>query len=675
MSGLSADGGCEQYIVLSNNMPTTPPWTMNESYHERDTASKHQNPFTALNMQHQYYDRDLDASRQDIRLIDLKPGFYDDIVDISIRTVSLAENPRFNALSYVWGDAAQQVPIRLGGIEISVTKNLEVALRHLRYHQGRSVEDMPLWVDAICINQANIDERNHEVKRMKDIYGRASRVLIWLGEGDVCSDELFDRIGDMEFHAGLRELQVTPHRAKTRDELRAYFIFNSNIDARPWWGRIWVLQELVVATEDPIVLCGEKSTTWSGLIGFQALLNKVSGDDDIGQYTKSESLRKEVWDQLPRFNFGGGSHPYHLSWAKIRRLYHEHGALPLHEAVLATKRAKATDKHDFIYGQLGLMSSNDAASLTVDYGKHPMSVFMEVIKNVWTSQDIEPLSEVIPLLLYVPSQGLPAFPSWVPDLATDFDYHEFTASRLYSHSARCIWRSSKDASISISPSSNGLTLKGVKIDVIRSVTEEKLDLFPIIDTLSLKIIEKQWLEGETQQSSQTDFLARLHSTKPQESLVSFVSGLTGGQIDLIVKDAHNLWETWLGRTPVSSDSHKKTGLESSNSSFHSLYQEWEEASKTSRHPLLENIFHRLRSRRIFTTKYGFVGIGTPSIKARDIVTRPYGSNCQYILRPREHPKPGYVLVGFAYLSGFTTAVDMDYYCGEGALSEETFEIY
>lgn len=623
-------------------------------------------------MQHQYYDRDLDASRQDIRLVDLKHGFYDDIINISIRTVSLTDNPRFNALSYVWGDAAQQAPIRLGEIEISVTKNLEVALRHLRYHQSRSVEDIPLWIDAICINQENSDERNREVKRMKDIYSRASRVLIWLGVGDIYSDELFDRISDVEFHTGLKELQVTPRRAASRDELRAYYIFNTNIDARPWWGRIWVLQELVVATKDPIVLCGEKVTAWTSLIGFQALLRYVNNgsceDYHIGEFAKSEAMTEEVVDQLPRFDFGArGSHPYHLTWAKIRGLYHEHGALPLHEVVLATNRAKATVKHDFIYGQLGLMSSKDAASLTVDYKKHHMSVFMEVIKKVWTSQAIEPLSEVIPFLLYVPYRDLSGFPSWVPDLAFQFSYHESTASWLDSQYAQCIWRSSKDASISISPSSNVLTWKGVKIDVVLSGTAIVSDWDVSID--SLKIVEEYWLRGTTLESSQTDFLAGLHLKKQPESLVSFASGWADEEIDLTVSDAHHLWETWLGQTSVSSDTRRKTSLESSDS----LHHEW--ANVLSGHPMIGNMLHRLRSRRIFITKHGFVGIGTPSIKAGDVVTRPYGSKCQYVLRPREHPKLGYTLVGFAYLSGFTTAVEMDYYWGKGALSEETFEIY
>jgi hypothetical protein len=83
----------------------------------------------------------------------------------------------YEALSYVWGDVRDSIPILVDGHPVSVTKSLESAVRHLRY------PDKPrtLWVDYICINQEDILERSELVAKLGSIYENADSVLIWLG--------------------------------------------------------------------------------------------------------------------------------------------------------------------------------------------------------------------------------------------------------------------------------------------------------------------------------------------------------------------------------------------------------------------------------------------------------------------------------------------------------------
>ena len=89
------------------------------------------------------------------------------------------ETARYEALSYVWGDvAAHKSSISLNGAEFTVSDNLFAALRRLRLPDS----DRDLWVDALCINQADNAEKSREVLRMLDIYRAAERVLVWLGE-------------------------------------------------------------------------------------------------------------------------------------------------------------------------------------------------------------------------------------------------------------------------------------------------------------------------------------------------------------------------------------------------------------------------------------------------------------------------------------------------------------
>lgn len=88
----------------------------------------------------------------------------------------------YEALSYIWGDASQTVDIGLNGCVFPVTVNLEAALRALR----KTDESRILWVNAICINQADIKEQGEQVRIMWDIYKAADCVVAWLGpeEGD-----------------------------------------------------------------------------------------------------------------------------------------------------------------------------------------------------------------------------------------------------------------------------------------------------------------------------------------------------------------------------------------------------------------------------------------------------------------------------------------------------------
>ncbi|KUJ08242.1 heterokaryon incompatibility, partial [Mollisia scopiformis] len=98
--------------------------------------------------------------------------------------------PKYEALSYVWGseenpaticvcDKSDDSPFstRKTWTSMPITRNLEVALRHLRYSVRRRV----LWVDAICINQRDDEEKGRQLPRMGDIYQRARSVAIWLG--------------------------------------------------------------------------------------------------------------------------------------------------------------------------------------------------------------------------------------------------------------------------------------------------------------------------------------------------------------------------------------------------------------------------------------------------------------------------------------------------------------
>lgn len=122
----------------------------------------------------------LNHGRRQIRLLILHPGEWDERISCDFRVMSLDQRPAYSALSYVWGVDAANIPVTVGQHQMLIRKNLFSALRRLRAHAES--EEAVLWVDALCINQASIEERNFQVALMGNIYSNCTSVMIWLGE-------------------------------------------------------------------------------------------------------------------------------------------------------------------------------------------------------------------------------------------------------------------------------------------------------------------------------------------------------------------------------------------------------------------------------------------------------------------------------------------------------------
>lgn len=99
----------------------------------------------------------------------------------------------YEALSYTWGSQPLDRPVRCDSRTLLITANAEAALRRLR----KKRRPRYLWVDAICINQASIAERNVQVVSMGDIYRGAKNVLIWLGEATLEAGDAFGIMADL----------------------------------------------------------------------------------------------------------------------------------------------------------------------------------------------------------------------------------------------------------------------------------------------------------------------------------------------------------------------------------------------------------------------------------------------------------------------------------------------
>jgi len=163
-------------------------------------------------MRELYHYRPLNSDRL-IRVLELLPAkHHDNPIQCRLIERPLDVEPltglKYEALSYVWGSNIGDREILCEGRTLLVTPNCEAALRRFR----RPKKSRILWIDAICIDQSNLEEKGKQVPLMADVYHLASRVLIWLGNGTKKTARGFRYLHILAFIAkatGIRYAQKT----------------------------------------------------------------------------------------------------------------------------------------------------------------------------------------------------------------------------------------------------------------------------------------------------------------------------------------------------------------------------------------------------------------------------------------------------------------------------------
>lgn len=200
-----------------------------------------------------------------IRLLTLAPGSKTDEVSCTISIHPLANPPAFQAVSYSWGLPKDMTQIRCEGKLVTVPINLKDFLIRT---QAQSTDKWTLWVDSVCINQKDAKEKNSQVTAMRHIYKKAGFTWIWLGKeyddstlGLTFAEECCDAYRKLASGEKQEEKLVRKpwYQLKAYDEYQAVFdpkwAAFFNLFDRPYWGRAWVIQEVVVSNNQ-WVCCG-----------------------------------------------------------------------------------------------------------------------------------------------------------------------------------------------------------------------------------------------------------------------------------------------------------------------------------------------------------------------------------------------------------------------------------
>lgn len=234
-----------------------------------------------------------------IRILELWPGNPSDALYGRLRSVSVSDNPGYYAISYAWGEPILSHTINLSGRSLGITPSLYGALCRLRQQRRR----VAFWADAICINQNDTEEKSHQVHSMAQIFARAKKVCIWLGDdgsgnckiawacdllGKIHEDEdELPRIGEVErslrvANDMLNKVGHTPCQrcgttfSATEHSVNWLLKLLNVLWGKPWFSRLWVIQEAASALEKTFFL-GKHEIRFEAIsiaIKYQYYLNR-----------------------------------------------------------------------------------------------------------------------------------------------------------------------------------------------------------------------------------------------------------------------------------------------------------------------------------------------------------------------------------------------------------------
>ena len=224
-----------------------------------------------------------------------EPPIYRDAQD---STTADEPIPEYEALSWCWGDESDRAPVEIRirekneyghwqSYRMEIAWTLATALQALRY----AGTDRRLWVDAICINQGNVDERNRQVQMMAQIYNNASQVCIWLGSATKESEQALTFIRD-----NVIKLWKFDDLCAKQESSKDWNVFLGLMN-RPWFSRRWVVQEIALARKAKIY-CGSDNIDWQDFADAVSLFVEV----ESATHRLSEIMRRdEQFNHVPDF--------------------------------------------------------------------------------------------------------------------------------------------------------------------------------------------------------------------------------------------------------------------------------------------------------------------------------------------------------------------------------------
>ncbi|GAB1318313.1 Heterokaryon incompatibility domain-containing protein [Madurella fahalii] len=439
-----------------------------------------------------------------IRLLKIIGKDKDEKPHVSLEAVDLEDNPFYYALSYTWGNPyahgvdfteyfnavteqygwSRRIPILCDGKVIHVQKNLLDALYELEgAHISRqepergqesssespsgSQSDLCIWIDAICINQNDFEERAVQVKLMDEIYRKAANTIVWLGCEDQWSTDaakVISRIAAYPRDSFVKS-EVKPFRRQDSEIYERYNLaYTSWTDwcslaallKRQWFSRLWIIQETILSRH-LVLLCGKQQIVWAELVS--AVRNIEARCDKLG-WSPSIMFIEAGQPAVPLEHNA-------LKLANWREHHHNKEAsgawrFTLEDLIYDTWVFVATNPRDKIYGVFGLMDPEMRATWPVEYQSSIEKVYAVATRRIIkTSQSLKILSCVQDASM----RRIGAYPSWVPDFSLPY-FNMMCNAGFYSATGKHIDNTTTQTLLSPAGSWSRLRLRASVVDTI-----------------------------------------------------------------------------------------------------------------------------------------------------------------------------------------------------------------
>jgi hypothetical protein len=318
------------------------------------------------------------------------------------------------ALSYMWGDSNPPRMIFLRGSRKSVTPNLFTALRHLRRPTHISV----LWVDALCIDQDNAKEKESQIPLMGLLYSKAASVLMWLGDDETEGRPALELLVHLQDNSKmlLGRMESDSRISALTRKATMFGISHQGPPAlgklmrSPYWSRVWIVQEVVLAVDSPIICIGSYAAAFSPLIRMFKSFQYIVGPGSAFNDYDSQAPIRQLTDAYEKRN-----RPQNSS------------IVTLFDGLLLTRCRFAKISHDYVLGILGIVDLQ-GESIEPDYEAPLFSLFrtaFEIILRQEGNLDVLSACNMASGLPHPDRSAEPSsmarcnegrlWPSWLPD--------------------------------------------------------------------------------------------------------------------------------------------------------------------------------------------------------------------------------------------------------------------
>jgi hypothetical protein len=550
----------------------------------------------------------LNEKSDQIRLCTLQPGKSSQPLEFSLCVVSLGNAPPFEALSYTWKSGSQIAYIRKEANARKLKHNVVSAMYHLRLEDKQRI----LWIDCLCINSSHLREKAHQVTLMGEIYKRATRVVVWLGEASQHSTSGIFKISQYASRQRERENPLSCPATSEILILEVDSLALESVFKRPYFHRAWTIQEIAQA-RTATVQCGQDNAPWQDFVDTSTYLRHAPP----GRIASFRSELRCVWN--------------------VARISKGISLLALLSNSYRSSHYQCENDHDRIFALLSLAAKPD--QIAVDY---QMSV-----ADLYTNFVIDSIDTHKRLAVFAHTQQSsrsPELPSWVPDWRKDrfggagsaINFNEITEGRSRYRATLDMTQSARYRA------PNQLKLMGIVFDTVSTI----ITTFP--REIGGEHHFEDWISRVDDRTSYDCTNEDIH-TAYFKVLSTDQSALSSRIDDDYINTYYPEYRRWIRTLDINKQ------LQETDGSSQKLHYKWTRADfKNMPKGLVKEIWHEIKTqyahgRYVFHASKGYIGLGPLDMKFGDKICLLFGGSVPYVVRPiKRHI---FQLVGECFVHG------------------------